>query len=481
MKLVINYISTLVYQLLIVVLPILTLPYLSRVFLPQNMGVNSLITSISSYFLLFAVFGLAVHGQKETAFYANDTIHLRKVFWEIEILSIFLTLVSAITYMFIILVMPEYRLYILATTPLILANALDISWLFIGLQQLPMVMTRNFIIKLVTVTAIFIFVKSNNDLFILMSINSISAVVSNGLLWFFLPKKLRFKPVKIQNIKRHFVSGAFLFIPAVSIAVYTILSRIILGMFGSLKDVAYFDNSDKIIRTLLTIITAATLTIMPEISRLFSTHKIDEIFVLLKKVLLLSLGFAIPVTIGAAIVSPQFATIFFGLPYQKTGAVMQIEVWIMVPIAIANVIANQYFVPMNKGKYITYAVSLGAMMNIFISIPLVIYFGAIGTAIAILTTEILVTTIEIFQMGKNFKKIIEAKELAKVIISSVIMGITALLVKYFTNNLSNHYQIISTVCMGCLSYILMLLLFKSDILKLCFNNTSRRKPDRKLK
>ncbi|WP_273755038.1 oligosaccharide flippase family protein [Leuconostoc mesenteroides] len=200
MKLVINYISTLVYQLLIVVLPILTLPYLSRVFLPQNMGVNSLITSISSYFLLFAVFGLAVHGQKETAFYANDTIHLRKVFWEIEILSIFLTLVSAITYIFTILVMPEYRLYILATTPLILANAMDISWLFIGLQQLPMVMTRNFIIKLVTVTAIFIFVKSNNDLFILISINSISAVVSNGLLWFFLPKKLRFKPVKIQNM-----------------------------------------------------------------------------------------------------------------------------------------------------------------------------------------------------------------------------------------------------------------------------------------
>jgi O-antigen/teichoic acid export membrane protein len=481
MKLALNYISTLVYQLLVVILPIVTLPYLSRIFLPQNMGVNSLITSISSYFLLFAVFGLAVHGQKETAFYANDMGHLRKVFWEIEILSILLTLVSVIAYILTTYFMPEYRLYILATAPLILANALDISWLFIGLQKLPMVMTRNFIVKLVTVAAIFMFVKSNNDLFILMLINSVSAMVSNGLLWLFLPKVLHFVPVKIQNIKKHFVSGAVLFLPAVSIAVYTILSRIILGMFGSLKDVAYFDNSDKIIRTLLTIITATTLTIMPEVSRLFSTHKDNEIFTLLKKVVLLSLAFAIPATIGVSVISKQFATLFFGLPYRSTGTVMQIEIWIMIPIAIANVIANQFFVPMNKGKYITYAVSSGAIMNIIISVPLVMYFGAIGTAIAILATEMLVSVIQICQMGKNFKKIIEAKEIAKIIASSVIMGIIVLLFRHFTNNLSNYFQITYTVCFGFGSYILMLFLFKSEVLKIFFNKNGRRKLTKKWK
>lgn len=481
MKLALNYISTLIYQLMVVVLPIVTLPYLSRVFLPQNLGINSLMTSISSYFLLFAVFGLAVHGQKETAFYAKDTKKLRKVFWEIEILSILLTLVSVVAYIFIIFFIPEYRLYILATAPVIVANALDISWLFIGLQKLSMVMTRNFIVKLVTVVLIVIFVKSNDDLLILMLINSVSAIFSNGLLWFFLPKEFRFVPVNVKNIKKHFVSGAVLFIPAVSIAVYTILSRIILGIFGTLKEVAYFDNSDKIIRTLLTIITAATLTIMPEVSRLFSTHKNNAIFVLLKKVLLLSFAFAIPATIGVAVVAKQFAALFFGSPYRATGTVMQIEIWIMVPIAVANVIANQYFVPMSKGKYITYAVASGAIINIFISVPLVTYLGAIGTAIAILVTEMVVSIIEICQMGENFKKIIEVREVIKIILSSSIMGIIAVIFRHFTNNLSNYCQIIATIVLGFGTYILMLLLFKSDVLKIFFNKNGTRKLNKKLK
>ncbi len=153
----------------------------------------------------------------------------------------------------------------------------------------------------------------------------------------------------------------------------------------------------------------------------------------------------------------------------------------MVPIAVANVIANQYFVPMSKGKYITYAVASGAIINIFISVPLVTYLGAIGTAIAILVTEMVVSIIEICQMGENFKKIIEVREVIKIILSSSIMGIIAVIFRHFTNNLSNYCQIIATIVLGFGTYILMLLLFKSDVLKIFFNKNGTRKLNKKLK
>lgn len=474
MKLIINYMSTLLYQVMVVILPIITLPYLSRVFLPQNMGINSLMVSVSSYFLLFAVFGLAVHGQKEVAYCANDEQHLAKVFWEIEILSILLTFVSCMAYVFTIFLMPKYTLYILATAPLIMANALDISWLFIGLQKLPMVMTRNLIVKLATVATIFLFVKNNNDLLILMLINSISALISNASLWAFMPEGLHFVPLKIKNLKQHFVSGAFLFLPTVSIAIYTVLSRVILGVFGSVKDVAYFDNSDKIIRTLLTIITSATLTIMPEIAKLSSNQKNDEIFSLLKKVLLLSIAFVVPVTVGTVIISKQFAIIFFGLPYRITGNVMQIEIWIMIPIAIANVVANQYFVPMNKSKYITYAVLAGATINVLISVPLVESFGAIGSAVAILITEVSVAIIQVWQMGKSFKRIIEGKEIIKIFLAATVMGIVSLIFKQIINDLNIYFQFVLIIFVGIVSYILMLISLKSYVVLIPLTKIMRR-------
>lgn len=464
MKLIINYISTLVYQLMVVLLPIVTLPYLTRIFLPHNLGINSLIMALSSYFLLFAVFGLAVHGQKEVAYWSHDPHQLAERFWEIETLSVIMTLLSFAGYLTTLFIMPQYQIYILATAPMVLANLLDISWLFIGLQRVPTVMTRNFIVKVLTVIAIFTLVKNNDDLLVLMIINSASSIISNATLWFIIPKELKWVPVQWKKLKHHFVMGSLLFLPAVSTAVYTILSRVILNIFGTVNDVAYFDNADKIIRTLLTIITSATLTIMPEIAKLFSKHLTSDIFSLLRKVLLLSLAFVIPAAMGMSLISREFSIVFFGLPYQKTGVVMQIEGCIMIPVAIANIIANQFLVPLNKNKSRTFVAVTGAVINILVSLPLVMKYGAIGSAYAILITEVAVAIMYVALMGKDFKRIVNGKEIFKVVVASLFMSGAIFFAKQYSHSIGHFWEIIIVVIFAVTTYILMLFLLKSEII-----------------
>ena len=59
-----NYIYNMVYQVLILVLPLVTTPYLSRVLGAEGIGIYGYTYSIVTYFLLFGSLGVAMYGQR---------------------------------------------------------------------------------------------------------------------------------------------------------------------------------------------------------------------------------------------------------------------------------------------------------------------------------------------------------------------------------------------------------------------------------
>ena len=67
-----NYIFNLVYQLLSIVLPLVTTPYLSRVLGAEPIGIYGYTISIVTYFILFGTLGISMYGQREIAYVQND-------------------------------------------------------------------------------------------------------------------------------------------------------------------------------------------------------------------------------------------------------------------------------------------------------------------------------------------------------------------------------------------------------------------------
>ena len=56
-----NYIYNLMYQVLVLILPLITAPYISRVLGAENIGIYSFTLSISAYFILFGSLGIALY------------------------------------------------------------------------------------------------------------------------------------------------------------------------------------------------------------------------------------------------------------------------------------------------------------------------------------------------------------------------------------------------------------------------------------
>ena len=181
MKVLKNYAYNLSYQLLVIILPIITTPYVTRVFSSNDLGTYGYFNSIVTYFILLATLGVANYGTKEISGHRKD---IQKNFWGIYTLQLGATFVSILLYVLLCLALPSMQnpvAYILGLS--LVSKGLDISWLFQGLEDFRKITVRNITVKLVGVISIFLFVKSANDLYLYVFLLTIFELLGQLSMW----------------------------------------------------------------------------------------------------------------------------------------------------------------------------------------------------------------------------------------------------------------------------------------------------------
>lgn len=170
MKVIKNYLYNLSYQILTIILPIITVPYVTRIFTSEALGNYIFYNSIVSYFSLFAMLGIGVYGTKQIAA-ASD---VSSTFWNIYAIQLIASILAIAVYLIVAFSIPQMS----GVIPLIVgitlfANMMDISWLFSGKEDFKKITIRNIVVRLIGVISIFTFVKSSDDLYQFRISNSI--------------------------------------------------------------------------------------------------------------------------------------------------------------------------------------------------------------------------------------------------------------------------------------------------------------------
>ena len=91
-----NYFYNFASQVLTLIIPLLTTPYLARVFHEEGNGQIAFANTIITYFTMFANLGFSTYGQREIAKYQDDDYNRTKVFCEVFLLRAIFTLISLI-------------------------------------------------------------------------------------------------------------------------------------------------------------------------------------------------------------------------------------------------------------------------------------------------------------------------------------------------------------------------------------------------
>ena len=399
-----NYLYSLSYQVLILILPLATAPYLTRVLGKANLGSFDYAFSLVSYFVLFGCVGVSLYGQRETAYVKNDPERRTQVFWELVILRFF-TLSAATAGFFLIVVAHSQRPALLAIVGAELVSAMfDISWFYQGLDNFRVQMARNFAVKLVFVLLVFLLVKNETQLLVYAASYTGVNVLGNLSTWLGLGRYLKKIPLRSLRFWRHLWPTVLLFLPQIATSVYTQLDKTMLGRMlddGNIS-VAVYSYSEKIVKLALTVITSLNLVMLSRVAGYQSEGDQRRSVEAIRRSFRFSAALAFPIGCGLAAVAPMFVPWFYGEDWADCIPVMILLCPIVLFIGLSGVFGVQYLLPARRMKAYTFSVLIGAVSNFTLNFILIPRFGATGAAVATVAAEFAVLLAQAIILRKEF-------------------------------------------------------------------------------
>ena len=452
-----NFIYNFCYQILTMILPLITTPYISRVIGPEGVGIQSYTYSIANYFVLFAMLGINNHGNRSIAMIRDDKEKLNRTFSSIYSMQFIMSTIMILLYsLYIMFIAKENKIIFLIQAIYIISALLDINWFFFGIEQFKLTVIRNAIIKLFSVLSIFIFVKNSSDLYLYSLILSLGTLIGQFVLWKYLKRYISFVKVSKKEILKQVKPILTLFVPVIAISIYKIMDKIMLGSMNSMIQVGYYENSEKIINIPLGVITALGTVMLPKMSNLYATGNEEQG----NKYIGLSLEFVMFISVGAMFgligVSPVFIPIFLGEKFIDCVNIVSIMAVTILFLAWANVIRTQYLIPKKKDKIYIVSTIIGAVVNLLINFLLIREYGAIGAGVGTIFAE---ASVCIYQSIMIKKELNISLYLRKVLLYIVPGAIMCIVIRILGNELGQSILtgIIQIVVGGTLYIVLSLI------------------------
>lgn len=471
-----NYLYNLTYQIMVMILPLITTPYISRVLGANNIGIYGYTLSITTFFILFGSLGVALYGQREIAYLQNDKRKRSYSFWEIFALRLITMSISLLFYSFTFANNNiEYANYYQILIIELIANIIDISWFFQGLEEFKKTVLRNTFVKIIGLILVFSLVRTKNDLPIYYWIYVGSTFIGNLSLWIYLPKYLTKIKITKLNIIKHLKPTSVLFIPQIAVQLYTVLDKTMIGsILQDKSEVGYYEQAQKIIKMLLTIITSFGTVMMPRIANTFANKDRKTINKYMEKSFQLVLLFSFPLIFGTIAISDLFIPLFLGPGYEKTALIMKVICPIILFIGLSNVTGVQYLLPTKQQRKYIISVIIGSLINITLNLVLIPKYNALGASMGTIIAELIVTSVQIFFTRKDFNYKNILKFSPRYITASLISVIPAIYISnFFTTKVISLFMRIIVIML--LYFAILLITKDSFIMKIKHKISSKIK------
>ena len=463
MQVVKNYLYNASYQVFVLLIPLITTPYLARVLGPTGVGINAYTNSIIQYFILFGSIGVNLYGNRQIAFVRDDKDKMTKTFYEIFLMRIMTIVLAYAAFLIFLMTTGSYHVYYLAQSVSIIAAAFDISWFFMGVENFGVTVLRNFVVKIVTLTSIFTFVKSFDSLNIYIMILSLSLLIGNMTLF---PNLRRYiGKVKLKNLRiwQHLKPSMVLFVPQIATQIYLVVNKTMLGSMTTVQSAGYFDQSDKMIKMILAVVTATGTVMLPHVANAFMKGEVEKTKQFLYNSFSFVTALSVPMMFGIAAVARKFVPLFFTDKFLAVTPLMMIESIVILLIAWSNALGTQYLLPTNQNSAFTKSVVLGAVVNIIVNIPFIMLWGALGATLSTVLSEITVTSYQLFVVRRQINYWNLFTDTGKYILAGLLMFIVVFILD---GKLPDSWlMLIIEVSIGILIYGMLLIVMKAKIIK----------------
>lgn len=250
------------------ILPLVTLPYLTRVLTVDNYGVVNYVKSIMTYMQIIIEFGFILSATKDIVKAGNDKKIIGEITGNVILGKILLSMLSLIVLIIFTIFVPILRnnvaFTMLSFIPIFLSTFL-IDFFFRGIEKMEVITIRYIVMKSISTLLTFLFVRGNGDLLMIPILDIIGNVVAILLVWkevYKLGIKLSFGTIK--DIWDSIADSFLYFISSMASTAFGALNTLLVGILLSSKEVAYWSLAMQILGAIQALYTPINNGIYPE-------------------------------------------------------------------------------------------------------------------------------------------------------------------------------------------------------------------------
>ena len=449
-----NFGYQIAYRILTVITPLITSPIISRALGADNLGIYSATQAFANYFMFVAMLGVEKYGQRTVAAAESET-DKQRLFWEIYSVQFASSVFAVIAYYCVVLITAGERLQIELIQGLwVVSCLLDISWFFFAREEFKVTVTRNLIIKTLTVLCVVLFVRSPKDLLVYTLVMAGGTTLSQLVLWGSLFRRIKIHRVNWKSVKVHVSPILKLFIPVIALSVYHIMDKSMLDLLSTEADVGWYYAVDKIVYIPLGLILALGTVMLSRMSYVLNNETQDKATQLLDKSVELTMFVTCAVAFGVAAICKEFIPFFFGPGYEPCVELMFLFLPVLLIKALGDVVRTQFLIAAWKDNIYTSAVISGAITNVIFNVLLIPHYGAKGAVLGTLAAEFVVLCVQVGGCRKDIPFIrFFIKHSIYIAIGAIMTGAVRFVVSIYRPS-NTLIQIIYMIIIGASVYLI---------------------------
>lgn len=406
-------------------------PYISRVLGPENVGIVNFIDSTIEYFMILSMMGMSTVGVREIAANRNSPHKLNEVFSSLFFVNFIFTFLAISVLVLAYIFLPNLSKYpdmVFVGIIKLIFNFLLLEWVFRGLEDFKYISIRSLIIKFIYFICVFIFVRHNNDYLTYYILLTGMTVVNAIVNWRYATKKFHFNiysPSWKIFIKPFVLIGLY----SLCIGMYSTFNVMFLGMVSTESEVGYYTTSLKLFAVIIGVYYSFTSVALPRMSHLLANSDTEEFNRLINLTANILISVSVPLIFTGISLAPNIIYIIGGPEYAAAVLPLIIIFPLLLVIGYNKILIDQILMPFRKDSSLLNNALICATITILLNAILVKRFGAIGSAIVWVVSELTLLTLSLRTVSTFLYLKFPTKILFKQILSYLPLCILIYIIK----------------------------------------------------
>lgn len=409
-----------------IVFPVITFPYAARVLLPEGIGAVNFYQSIVNYIILLTSLGIPMYAVREVAKFRDDIEKRNRVTVEITLLSLFLSLGGYILVWLLGEYVPQIQqqeslFYVLSSG--ILFTAIGVNWFYQAVEDFKFITIRALVFRLLAAVALFLFVKTKDDLLIYAFVIIGSTVGNNFINFIHLRTYIPVCRISWRQLQiwRHLKPALHIFVFNLITSIYLNLNTVMLGFMKGDTAVGFYTAGNKISHIVLSVVASLGVVMLPRCSNLVENGRMEEFASVTGKSYRFVLALSVPSMCGLMLLASPVISVFCGSEFSDASPVLCWTAPIIVFIGLSNVFGIQVLYPCGKENLVIWSTVGGAVFNFLLNLWLIPVWSYTGAAISTFIAELVVLVIQIVWGYRYIPFSIFEKSCANYLIASLCM------------------------------------------------------------